>query len=80
MRECPKCHSQDVKPILYGYVDPWPEDAACGGCTIIDAAAPVWECGACGWRWGRLDQAEGKDGGGAGSEGEGSGEGGCSGS
>ncbi len=53
---CPRCHSDEVVPIVYGL--PGPELAeesragrvALGGCVIFPEA-PDWRCVACGHDW-----------------------------
>jgi ribosomal protein L40E len=50
--QCPKCCSQDVMPIVYGYPAPgWEKEVskgtfALGGC-VVDGSEPDYECRKC---------------------------------
>jgi len=55
-RKCPKCNSNKVIPILYGYppVDLWEKEkrgeVKLGGC-IVTSDNPKWYCKDCGNEW-----------------------------
>ncbi len=52
--ECPKCKSEKVMRIQYGYPDPSykiPDDVYLGGCCVT-GEDPDWHCDSCSWEWG----------------------------
>ena len=53
--KCRACGSDAVLTITYGLLpEPPGLGEVIGGCIVRDDS-PVWECGTCGARWGRLD-------------------------
>ena len=63
-RQCPKCHSEKVIPIVYGDIDGSPHvmqqiengEIETGGCCVSDES-PKWKCSECEERFGKIDWA-----------------------
>tara|TARA_B100000686_G_scaffold338066_1_gene410048 strand:- start:452 stop:670 length:219 start_codon:yes stop_codon:yes gene_type:complete len=61
-KKCPKCGSDKIIPISYGYIDGSSEtmqkiineEIETGGCCI-DEESPKWKCQNCEERFGKLD-------------------------
>ena len=59
-RACPRCHSDEVVPIVYGMPDPELVEesragrVALGGCVLFPEA-PEWRCVVCGYEWGEAE-------------------------
>jgi hypothetical protein len=55
VKRCPRCHSDDVKPIIYGM--PTPETAEKSAGRVVFGGCMVWEeapdshCEMCGHEW-----------------------------
>jgi len=55
---CPKCGSNETRPIVYGLPTNWSRREAelglvvLGGCKVWESR-PLWDCSKCGNRWGR---------------------------
>jgi hypothetical protein len=56
VKRCPRCHSDEVLPIVYGLPSPATVEesaagrVALGGC-MITPESPDWQCEMCGHEW-----------------------------